>query len=355
MSETIYDLLKHRQNHWQRCDGSYGFEIETETNSPYPVPQLNWWKNEPDGSLRGFGIEYVTKIPVDGDSLPEVLQEFSDIDVTFNPPSISNSVHVHRNVLNTQPLVLANVLATYVMVEPVLCKFAGPLRESNLFCLQLRDAHMGMDYIIDVLKYVGTCAQIGGDNMHRSHAMKYAALNMGAFWDYGSIEFRALRGTTDTTIIRQWIEMIDMLFEFGETMRDPEDVLSAFQFDLDDILDRIFKHHAPILEYQDWQKDVQSNAWFGWRISYLFEKWEEFGFKFLPRIKKSDVQETAERRAAIRQTTVEAEWDVSLIMEANSKGVYEAPIEGENFEWEEDPPAPTLQWVPSSLDFDEVG
>lgn len=46
--------------------GSVGLELEVEAQNPLPVVNEKSWKTKDDGSLRGFGAEYVSKGPIHG-------------------------------------------------------------------------------------------------------------------------------------------------------------------------------------------------------------------------------------------------------------------------------------------------
>lgn len=328
---TIFENCHQKLSHWRRHDGDFGVEIETESYDPYSIPTMRWWHIVPDGSLRYFGMEYVTELPVTFEQLGYAIEEFDSLGIEFIQDSVSTSVHVHRNVLNFPPIVVANAATAYAMLEPVLCKFAGLYRESNLFCLQLRDAPGGMQNIINVINFIGTCGSMG--TMGSSDQYKYAAFNVGSFWDHGSFEFRAMRGVTDTDLIKKWIQIIDSIFEYASTKTDPEDVLSDFMISGTDILDKVFKDHTQDLEYEGWYSDVEENFWFGWKITSIFEDWTSFGEKVKVKISRREAQIRAERRASRRLTPIEEEMSWVLRQMMAEAGSNERPVEGETFEF----------------------
>jgi hypothetical protein len=293
LNKTIYQIMN-RNNGWNRHDGKFGIEIETETVSPYEIPSLGYWDHTRDGSLRNFGVEYVTAAPVSEDSLTDALKEFSELKFDFIEGSISTSVHVHRNVLNELPIVVANVLTAYSLLEPMLCKYAGVYRESNLFCLQIRDAEGGMSSIEELIRYISSTGNRGG--YLDGNRMKYAAMNVGSFYRFGSLEFRAMRGVTNSEEIRKWIEIIDCLFQYASSKEDPYDILSDFQSQSASVIQKIFGEYSSDLIYDGWEEDCDMNLWYGLRIASLSDSWENFGQPQPVKISKSMYDTYMKRR-----------------------------------------------------------
>jgi hypothetical protein len=274
VKKTVFDLLG-RQYGWTRHDGLYGVEIETESLSSYDWPSMKFWDLDSDGSLRNFGVEYILKQPVNEEQLLEALDEFNELNYDFIEDSISTSVHVHYNVLNSEPIHVVNAITLYSILEPVLCKFAGPYRESNLFCLQLKDAEANLQNIKNMISAMDF-------QRTRSVQMKYAALNTNSFWDFGSVEFRALRGTTDTKLITDWAFMIRRIFLSGEKFKDPYEVVVFAQSETEKLLTSVFGDLSLQLEYDGWQNDCEMNMWFAYEIA-SFKDWGAFA---IPKPKK---------------------------------------------------------------------
>lgn len=272
-TNTIFDLLSKYNYDWVRHDGKFGIEIETECESRYDYPRLKYWRSTGDGSLRNFGVEYILLQPLSETELDLALNEFSELKYDFIQNSISTSVHVHRNVLNESPIIIPNVLTLYSILEPMLCKYAGPFRESNLFCLQLKDAEGGLNSILDLVDSLKVAKKFKSSSSER---MKYAALNVNSFNRFGSIEFRAMRGVTDTKVIRDWCNIINAMFIYAASKTDPNEVLTDYQENADGLIDRVFGQYAPTLKFKGWEAICDMNLWFGYRIASRVVDWSEF-------------------------------------------------------------------------------
>lgn len=201
------------------CVGDYGIEIETETKKPWDMGPLNHWKIVPDGSLRNYGREFVIKGVVSyGKELDTALEEFREAtkDLKFIPPSdtVSTSVHVHRNILNSTWKTLGNFLTFYTMFENLLIRYSGPDRVSNLFCRTIKDAEQTFRNIQNVFRNVER-KNYGGLNFSEQ-TVKYAALNLSPIVKFGSVELRSLEGDYRVERIKEWIDIIQAMWVMSE-------------------------------------------------------------------------------------------------------------------------------------------
>lgn len=125
-------------------EGDLGIEIETEAKERYKIPVIPGWINKPDGSLRNFGVEYVSDGPTSIGNLRKHLETWKTalgaLHDKLDPDSISTSVHVHVNVQPLTPMQTLVYYITSVLFEDVMSRFAGPDRVGNLFCLRTKDA-----------------------------------------------------------------------------------------------------------------------------------------------------------------------------------------------------------------------
>jgi Putative amidoligase enzyme len=233
------------RGNWDTKPGEVGIEIEVEGRNLPGVARNEatggllasmqyHWRVTADGSLRtntpgDQAAEYVLREPVVRSDLKKVLDYFATKftkagAVAFD--SYRTSVHVHVNAQQLPIRHLYSWLTTYFILEETLVNFAGPDRVGNIFCLRAKDS----DAIIQLL--VSACAK--GEfytGAFRANAYKYGAVNLAALHSYGSLEFRALRGTVDTKLINLWIDMLLKIKDFGVKFDDPRDIIMRFSAD----------------------------------------------------------------------------------------------------------------------------
>lgn len=206
-----------------KTDGDVGIEIEVEgENLPWCE---KFWKNEEDGSLRGPETrEYVLSKPM---TLKEARVALKYLDAQYKEKdsvvhdSVRAGVHVHINVQKLNMIELYNFMTLYLVLEEVLVKFCGPYREGNLFCLRACDA----DYLLDQLQLSAETKRF--DNLV-SDQLRYASMNVKALGTYGSLEFRAMRGTRDLDLIYKWAEVLLSLREAALTYENPQKIIEGF-------------------------------------------------------------------------------------------------------------------------------
>lgn len=197
-----------------KVDGcKVGIEIECEGNGIL-VTQINGWRSEDDGSLRGAypsqrhefvsGILDVEEV---GEKLDALIKEQRAAVFDF---SFRTSTHVHINVLDMSPEEVTAFVFLYYLVEKDIMKYCGEFRNNNRFCLRMVDS----EFQLDILK--GVVAQ--GFKEVRfvvDENMRYAACNMAALVKYGTLEFRGMRGTMDKEVLMNWIGILSRLRELS--------------------------------------------------------------------------------------------------------------------------------------------
>lgn len=203
--------------------GDVGIEIEVEgRNLPFVE---KFWRNEQDGSLRGEeSREYVLAEPL---SLKDARLALAYLDAQYKAndtvvdDSVRAGVHVHVNVQDLNMIELYNFMTLYLILEEVLVKWCGPHREGNLFCLRAGDA----DFLIGQLQNVAESR-----NFHELHSdqLRYSSMNVKALGTYGSLEFRAMRGTRDLGLIHQWATVLVGLREVAKGFESPEKIIEGF-------------------------------------------------------------------------------------------------------------------------------
>ena len=252
--------------------GDVGVEIEVEgVRLPHGV---KGWRREADGSLRGEeSAEYVLNKPLTTEGLKVALKELahqyerhdSRIDDT-----IRAGVHVHVNVQELDIIQLYNYLTLYFIFEELLTKFCGHTREGNLFCLRACDA----EYTIEQLRNAARKRKFG---LLVSDELRYAAVNVKALGNYGSLEFRAMRSTKDFNIIQTWAEILVRLREVAKGYFEPTDIINGFsEGEAEGFLMRTFGPYAELfLGYKDYKECLTRGMRIAQEIAFC-TNWQYF-------------------------------------------------------------------------------
>lgn len=239
MRNTILNLIGlHPTN------GMYGLEIEAEGNKlPVDDTFTNWWKVERDGSLQaGFeALEYVMRAP---STLDGVREQLNHLDSAYKKrgskieETQTSGVHVHLNVQNYTMKELFTLYTIYFTVEELLLKYCGAWREGNHFCLRAKDA----EYIIQ--EFITSAKTRNLKNL-KTDNLRYCSLNSLSLFKYGSVEFRAMRGTGDLDAIYEWVEIIDRIRQTAQEFPDPAEVARFMSMGgEEEFIRRVFKDKA---------------------------------------------------------------------------------------------------------------
>lgn len=212
--------------------GHLGLEIEVESNNSLPTINNFHWTTKDEGSLRNFGLEYVTNGAVDSGKdyitiINQLTQELNKSIYLVIKDSDRTSVHVHKNVTEFTTTKVWVAITAYWLFENLLFKYCGPLREGNSFCLRLKDAEGLLSYAerdLETSKY-----DIPFSTFRRDEQIRYAGINLSAIPKFGSIEFRGMRGTIDTDEISCWSQSLNKLVDNAtEFFASPEDLLNFY-------------------------------------------------------------------------------------------------------------------------------
>ena len=205
--------------------GDAGVEIEVEGNN-LPFPE-EYWNCERDGSLRGEAIEYVLRKPLNMPELRKAL-EFLDSCYKKNNTQVNESVragvHVHVNVQELSMIELFSFITAYIILEDLLIKYCGEYREGNLFCLRAKDA----EYLLYIIEQA---VQTKDYRMFDNDILRYSSMNVCSLRRYGSLEFRAMRGTRDLSLIGDWAEMLVGIRDAAVKFESAKQVVEFFNED----------------------------------------------------------------------------------------------------------------------------
>lgn len=203
-------------------EGMYGIEIEAEgKNLPLDLNR-DYWRVERDGSLQAGqeALEYVSKTPTSLEGIRkhlDILQAAYNLNRTRVLDSDTSGVHIHLNVQDYTPRQLFTLATLYFILEELLLKYCGESREGNHFCLRAKDA----EYLVHSYCEAAESKNLG--NL-KNEILRYASFNTCSLFKYGSVEFRAMRGTGNLNAIYEWVEIIDRVRTAALDFPDPAEV-----------------------------------------------------------------------------------------------------------------------------------
>lgn len=265
----IIDTMTTVGYRFKKYPGEVGIEVETESIRPYEQPQMSLWSAVADHSLRNYGIEYITKIPLARDQISSGLAELNDKVIkkqNLIKDSITTSVHVHLNFLNNTWMDLARFLTTYYMVENLTIKFSGPDRLSNLFCLPMCDAEGELEGAINMVKTIGNLKHKSFNLVQEAY--KYSALNLASFPRLGTLEVRSMRGTTDVNLIEEWINILLAIKDFASIPgRTPIDIVNMWEQQGSEIVYPIFGKYVKALDIKDKHELIKKNVYYASKVA----------------------------------------------------------------------------------------
>jgi hypothetical protein len=158
-------------------------------------------------------------------------------------------VHVHVNCQHLTILQLFNFITAYLIFENCLVSHCGPDREGNLFCLRARDAEFLIYSLCRALETNEYRYTLSTDEL------RYASMNVRALSRYGSLEFRAMRGTSDMARVGLWAEMLVNLRDNAGSFQNPlEMIMESSEGGFESLASRLFGDNAHIITDQvDWE------------------------------------------------------------------------------------------------------
>lgn len=260
--------------------GEIGLEVEVEGKN-LPKALSSYWAVHADGSLRGENAEYVLTEPIKRENvLPYLKYLASKLKDSTVFDSVRTSVHVHVNMQNRTILQIYCILLVYFILEDIIVSLAGEDRVGNLFCLRLKDA----DYLLAVLEKAAR--QDSYTAFFDEGRIRYAAVNVCALWKFNSLEFRALKGTTDPKTIHDWVSLLlELIDNTLENYRVPQDIIRDFSaIGPSRFIQKIFPtYHQRLLEVHP---QIDRVLWDGLRLVQgiaFATDWEYSDYKLVER------------------------------------------------------------------------
>lgn len=270
-------------------DGLIGIEIECEGKN-LTKDLLSYWLCKEDHSLRHIDehrpVEYVLKKPLSLEDttralkyLERKLQKHGSSVVDSN----RTSVHVHFNCQDYTVRQLYNFILLYLIFEEMLIDWVSPERAGNLFCLRARDS----DFYINMLE----------ESLRKESLSfwrdeyRYSACNIASINKFGSLEFRALKGTVDINLILTWIKVLMHIRTKASNFDNPIQIVESFN----ELGPLPFFHNifdvASLRDLFRGQHRLSSKLWDGVRmvrdVAYIPGEWKQ-------PIKKNEQEENQE-------------------------------------------------------------
>lgn len=256
-------------------DGDLGIESEVEgVNLPELV--LGFHATH-DGSLRGEAREYVFKQPetiARADVL--VANLCNKLNSGSSEARITErcGIHVHVNVQDLEVKEMWNFVTLYYLYEEMLVRYCGKEREGSLFCLRAKDT----DWIVDYLIQAATVDPRRMARLFNTDMLRYSALNFKALYQYGSLEFRSMRGSDDFHVIKPWYTILLRLRDHAKKYENPMQVLETLNRYGDEQFTRLvfgdlFGTFTKGVDYLDMMRSSIENVE---DIAYAID-WEQYG------------------------------------------------------------------------------
>jgi hypothetical protein len=226
-------------------DSKIGIEIELEMHVDTCCLDNEYWSSKEDGSLRNSGVEYVTNYGVKVRHIREAIEQlFSYIpDVIETSPRTSIHIHMDVNDLTIEQLI--NLLKVYILAEKSLFNFAGPKRYFNIYCVPYTQSNL----FVQQIPYTQSESP---DSLIWivEHWPKYSGFNMATVKQFGTVEFRHLKGTLDIEKILNWIRLLFSMKEFV-TENNTKTIDNLIVSDPDMLLKLMFKQYIRLITPED--------------------------------------------------------------------------------------------------------
>lgn len=233
-----------------------GIECETEGRGLFHIAN-DTWRSEIDGSLRN-GMEYITAPLAPNDvakAITELHKELrkggARVEYSFRC-----STHVHVNVTDMEMCQVLSMILLYGMYENVFMNYVDKTRVGNRFCLRFQDAGA---LTHEVAKFFATAFRDETEAIVElnQNELKYGAINLYTLRKYGTLEFRALEGSSDPKHIHNWVKSLVKLREVAMQYEGPGKAFEAFANDPEGMAQEIFQSDPERFLKAGWKHQVE--------------------------------------------------------------------------------------------------
>lgn len=230
----------------------FGIEIEVEGRR---LPEkVKFFETKNDGSLRGESFEYVFNKPLNLSTsikaIEGLVDAFKDRDTVLDM-SYRTSVHVHVNVSNLEKNSISVFLYVTFLLEKILVKYCGDIREGNRFCLRMVDAEYKLDELARFISGKGFLI----DNQN---TVKYSAINIHPISTQGSVEFRSMKGTVDVKTLTDWLSALNNIYEYAKRFETIKQVSDHYEnIGPEEFGKEAFHNVFKEFQYKGFDKDIE--------------------------------------------------------------------------------------------------
>ncbi len=207
-----------------KCDriakDALGVELEHEFPGPinWPVLQVmlkdtigaNAWSCVADGSLRGHGMEFISR-PVQLENILEYITELYGVlhRAGYKPlHSHRTSTHVHINFSKNTLKEAYQFLLLYYFLEPTLFCLTEEDRWHNTFCVSSNTIPLRISG--KAKEYVAFWEEFFDEDR-----VKYASLNLAPYTTLGTFESRIYHGAYDVGDLKKWVTCLAEIKKFA--------------------------------------------------------------------------------------------------------------------------------------------
>ncbi len=269
--------------------GDVGIEIEVEGIGEMPRPLtdalIEHWDAKSDGTLRGgFGVEFVSRQPFYLNNtfdrkVSNLVDHIRQTKIQENSPN--TSVHVHHNMSHKTLMEVLNGITAWWLLENLLVHHCGTDREANMFCLRLVDAEALVPKLITALESSNFPGQF-------NDSYRYAAINLKALSEYGSLEVRTMRGAVVSGTIIEWAREVNLMFDKAARFRNPEEIFAyLIKASKEEFVQHFFTttFANKLMNQYGWRDRLDQSAVLVCNFAYGLE-WPIWEKKFEERMKK---------------------------------------------------------------------
>lgn len=240
-----------------KCDkinkDALGVELEHEFVQPLNWPALqailrdrvgaNAWSCVADGSLRGNGVEFISKpLPLDKilESITELYKSFDAFDIK-PMHSHRTSTHVHINFSKNTLLEAYQFLLLYYFLEPTLFCLTEEDRWHNTFCVSSNT--VPLQIAMDAKNFVAFY-----QNYVNEDQVKYASLNLAPYTKLGTFESRIYHGAYDVNDLKNWVTCLAEIKQFAVSFKSLKELYKYIEdTDFKVLLKKVFVTTFPFV------------------------------------------------------------------------------------------------------------
>ncbi len=206
-----------------------GVELEHEFTAPlnWPLTQIilretvgaNAWTCIQDGSLRGNGLEFISK-PVQLENILEYISALYDAFQKIGAKidhSHRTSTHVHINFSKNTLKEAYQFLLLYYFLEPTLFCLTEEDRWHNTFCVSSDTVPLTIS--MKAKEYVAFW-----EGFNDEDKVKYSSLNLAPYTKLGTFESRIYHGAYDVEDLKKWVTCLAEIKKFAVAFPSVKDL-----------------------------------------------------------------------------------------------------------------------------------